>query len=233
MRTSLFLTTLFAFTLVSGAALADKGSRGAERLRVRGDTVDKSYRGAADRPAAPQAAAPRAAERVRPALDVSGRSRVSCSDTSMDCAQRSSTRGHTADARVGGAERGGRMPAVLEKAAGKDRTSFNEAGEDQGMSSRAAKRAWARAGQGVSDAPGGKGSAAPDAQKALRERATGVSSSARMVCNEAGECMMSSKTAKKEWAYQSVKAGTFKPEAAEPTPAARAWAAMKGTKVER
>lgn len=228
MRTSLFLSTLFAFTLVSGAALADKGSRGAERLRVRGDTVDKSYRGAADRPAVRQAAAPRAAERVRPALDVSGRSRVSCSDTSMDCAQRSSTRARVADARAG-APRGGRMPAVLEKAAGKDRTSFNEAGEDQGMSSRAAKRAWARAGQGVSDAPRGKGSAAPD----LRERATGVSSSARMVCNEAGECMMSSKTAKKEWAYQSVKAGTFRPEAAEPTPAARAWAAMKGTKIER
>jgi hypothetical protein len=32
-----------------------------------------------------------------------------------------------------------------------------------------------------------------------------------MACNEADECMMSSKTAKKMWAYEAVRNGTWSP----------------------
>ena len=37
----------------------------------------------------------------------------------------------------------------------------------------------------------------------------GQAGSDRMVCNEADECMMSSKASKKIWALESIKAGTF------------------------
>ena len=47
----------------------------------------------------------------------------------------------------------------------------------------------------------------------------GQAGSERMVCNEADECMMSSKAAKKVWAIESVKAGTFRAASVEATPA--------------
>ena len=40
-------------------------------------------------------------------------------------------------------------------------------------------------------------------------RLMGQAGSDRMVCNEADECMMSSKASKKIWALESIKAGTF------------------------
>ena len=48
---------------------------------------------------------------------------------------------------------------------------------------------------------------------AERTRGTDDTTGARMACNEADECMMSSKTAKKMWAYEAVRAGTFAPSA--------------------
>ena len=51
-----------------------------------------------------------------------------------------------------------------------------------------------------------------------------------MVCNDADECMMSSKAATKTWAYNSIKAGTWQgPAAAQPSNAARAIAEQKAS----
>lgn len=217
MRTSLFVPALFAVALAGSSALAEKSHRRIpDRIRSRGDVVDKSYRGArhdvvkasSSRPSRP------AARHMNHAA-----SRVRCSDVGVDCAaRRSSVRAAAAEVSAASGERNARMPAFMAKILGSDRTSFNEAGEDQGMGTRAAKRAWSKA------AASGGASHEIDAHGAERKASVGVpAAGSRMSCNEAGECMMSSKAAKKEWAYQAVRAGTWRgPEAKSKTPAERA-----------
>jgi hypothetical protein len=210
MRTTLFLPTLLALGLASGAALADKSHGAVDHLRHRGDVLDKSYR------AAPSHASPQGSQHVnapvRPTRDP-GASRVTCSEMGQDCPQRSARTG-------GGSERGGassvsHAPTFLDKVLGSDRTAINEAGETQQMSSRAVKRAWSHGGAG------GAGAATVPLAHQQQHLRTGEQASAnRMACNDAGACMMSSKGAKKEWAYNALKAGTWKGPEAAPAPAA-------------
>lgn len=236
MRTSLFVPALFAVALVGSSALAERPNRSVpDRLRARGDVVEKSYRNAPERGAKAAPQAPQQASRGRAFLDRGG-SRVSCSDAGVDCAAQRGASGRAAALESSGASaaggRGARIPSFMQRFLGSDRTAMNEAGEDQGMSLRAAKRAWANAGRTVSGDE--KGAADRGAEAAARGAASqkaqvGVPSGGnRMACNDAGECMMSSKAAKKEWSYQAVRAGTWNgPDVKSATPADRAIAEMK------
>ena len=215
MRTTLFLPALCAVTLLGGAALAHPSHGSADHLRARGDVVDKSYRVAERSPAARishDVGVP-----VQPTFEHASM-RVACSEMAPDCPQRGSTRG--LEAAAGQPGHAARAPAFLDKVLGSDRSNFNEAGESQGMSSHAVQRAWSHAGTGASSA-----ASLPLSHQQQRLRTEGQASQNRMSCNEGGECTMSSKGAKKEWAYQSVKAGTWRaPEVkqavAAPAPAA-------------
>jgi hypothetical protein len=233
MRTSLFVPALFAVSLIGSAALADKPHGAVDRVRAHGDVVDKSYRSAAQRPAA---GAPQQVNAPARYQFNGGTSRVSCSDVAADCPTRraaarspaaahaSAGEDHAAAASVGG--RAVRAPAVLDKALGSERTSFNEAGEDTGMSKRAANRLWAHAG----DRSAAAGALTPAAAKQA-SRADNQSAETRVACNEGDQCMASSKATKKQWAYEAVKAGTWKgPEEKKETGAARSIREMKASK---
>ena len=230
MRTTVFLSTLFAVTLLGGAALADKPQaaatpvkvpRSIEKLRVHGDVVDKAYRGPSA--ATPQArevqqAAPSRQQARRPTL---GDSRIYCSEMGADCARpRAEQKASVVDQGAAKGERNVRPPASLDKVLGSDRMHCNEADECS-MSSRAVKRAWSRAAaEGTAAAAGAVG--APDAKESqlAKIRTQRAKPEARMSCNEAGECSMDPKAVAREWAKASIKAGTFKaPEQASPTPA--------------
>jgi hypothetical protein len=106
-----------------------------------------------------------------------------------------------------------RPPAFLDKIVGSDRTNFNEAGEDQGMSPRAAQRLWSHAA-----GPGGGEKTAIALGGAQREtdRKSHQASDARMASNEDDVGFMSPKAARKEWAKASIDAGTWKGPAKEP-----------------
>jgi len=229
MRTSLFLSTLFAvsmpLTLTAGAALAEKPHdaaatrepRSIELVRAHGDVVDKVYsapvdrteRGASQQSQARQVRQPAAGARLDPAA-----SRINCSDTGADCGAHGSGRGQASGLEASSSQTGrsARMPAFLDKILGSDRTNFNEAGEDQGMSPRAANRMWARAAGDHHGAAGTTAVAAPTQVERKEQQA----SSERMSCNDADECSMSLKGARKEWANASIKAGTWSGPAAEP-----------------
>jgi hypothetical protein len=246
MRTTLFLSSLFAVTLVSGAALAEKPGasstparmpRALEKVRIHGDIVGKVYRGS-NRTIVDKAQKAATPERVRPTRNPLSKveSRINCSNTGVDCGaprarndEKASGLGTTS---VDGA-RERQPPAFLQKILGSDRMQCNEADECS-MSQRAARRAWSRASNGQKtvgdrDSHGTADSAASaGAQQAQQQRVEKVRTrrsevQARMVCNEADECMMSSKEAKKIWAYEAVKAGTWKgPAAKSKTPAEKA-----------
>jgi len=230
MRTSLFVPALFAVSLFGSAALADKSHGAFERVRARGDVVDKSYRSAGHRSVAGASHQVDAPTRYQ---FHGGVSRVSCSDTSADCPTRrapvrgpAAARGRAGEERAVGATVGGRAvraPAALDKVLGSERTSFNEAGEDAGMSSRAVKRIWSHASPGAAHG----GALTPAAAK-RQSRADNQSSDTRVACNEGDQCMASSKATKRQWAYEAVKAGTWKgPEAKKETGAERSLAEMR------
>jgi hypothetical protein len=236
MRTSLFLSTLFAVSMVGGAALAEKpqGSsqepRAVERLREHGDTVDKVYRAAPDAGArgAAQAAQSRESHAVRLAppqarspIDRAA-SRINCADSDPHCgSSQGASHAVTMADGAGGASHAARAPAFLDKVLGNDRTDINEAGIDQGMSTRAANRAWSHAGHAG-------GATLPMANQPQVDRKEQQYQSARVSCNEGDDCTISSKEVKKEWATQAVKAGTWQgPERREPTNAARRIAAER------
>jgi hypothetical protein len=220
MRTALLLSTLFAVSTIGGAALAEKPQVGTspreprviEHIRAHGDTVDKSYRpeGRDARPGeAPSTRATPASAHAKPILS-RGESRVNCSDTGVDCtASHGKAQGQSAGAEGGHASR---PPAFLDKILGNDRTNFNEAGEDQGMSLHAAQRAWSRA----SAARGNTTPALTMGTQRQVDRKSLQASDARMSCNEADECSMSTKAMRKVWAEASIKAGTWTGPAKEP-----------------
>jgi hypothetical protein len=229
MRTHLFLSTLFAVSMIGGAALAEKpqGAGGArepravQQLRAHGDTVDKAYAAPQQRMAtagggaagstSTRGQAP-AGQRAHGAFD-HGANRINCSETGVDCLAHSGSHQAVAEAGAGSTGRGVQRPAFLDKLLGSDRTNFNEAGEDQGMSPRAANRAWASA---AGQHHGTEGATVSlSAQKQL-DRLDQQRSSARMSCNEADECSMSNKAMRKEWAGASIKAGTWTGPAKEP-----------------
>jgi len=240
MRTNLFVSTLFALSLVSVAALAEKphdgtqgkGPRALENLRSHGDMVDKTYRGADKAPgnASSQASTTSRTSQTKTSID-KGASRVNCSESGADCSASSRAAGNSANGLEAGASQHGyavRAPAFLDKILGNDRTNFNEAGEDEGMSGRAVKRAWSHSSGSV----GGRGAAGTAtlllAGQKQNVRGQEQASSDRMSCNDADECMMSSKAVKKSWAYTSIKAGTWSgPEPVQPSNAERAIAEQK------
>lgn len=227
MRTHLFLSTLFAVSGVlagaGGAALAEKphdatqakAPRAIENLRSHGDTVDKAYRGADKAPAGASQTSARVTQTKSP-VDT-GSSRINCSESGADCSAPRAPSASRANGLEAGASQHGyavRPPAFLDKILGSDRTNFNEAGEDEGMSGRAVKRAWSHAGGGRAAST----ATVPLAGQKQNVRAQEQASSDRMSCNDADECMMSSKAVKKIWAYTSIKAGTWTgPEAAQPS----------------
>jgi hypothetical protein len=229
MRATLILSTLFAVSLTAGAALADKP---VDKLRHRGDTVDKVYTHG-DK-AAPQAsqAASSSTPQAKSQID-RGASRINCSDTGADCARSGSpaaaARGSAAGPTTVG-DHPARTPAFLDKVLGRDRTNFNEAGEDQGLSRRGVNRAWSHGTTAAqSQRPGSASATLPLSRQQQHARGDMQASQDRMVCNEADECMMSSKAVKKTWAYEAIKKGTWQgPAAAKPSAAAVAVAAMKG-----
>jgi hypothetical protein len=232
MRTSLFLSTLFAVTLVGGAALAEKPHdagqgrepRVVEQLRAHGDIVDKSYSSPdkASRAVDHSTQAATSTRQVKNPLDRSA-SRVNCSDSGADCGAKSSAaRAATVESSSSATGRSARIPAFLDKILGSDRTDFNEADMDEGMSTRAARRAWERAGASHHSTSHAEGASAASlaAQKQV-SRYDEQYSSSRVSCNEGDMCMASSKETKKEWSYDAIKAGTWQgPEKAAPTPAA-------------
>ncbi|MFT3776612.1 MAG: hypothetical protein QM820_65570 [Minicystis sp.] len=253
MRTTLFLSTLFAVSLVGGAALAEnphsaptRVPRAIERVRAHGDTVDKSYRGA-DKVQGQSTAEQQASQVVTQAQQARQRfdrsaSRINCSESGAECGSaRKDGSTQAFDAAGSKADRNVRAPAFMDKFLGSDRTNFNEAGEDQGMSSRAAKRAWSKAAAanhaatGNTDAPAADGEvkqAAPNASPTQLDSAVRTqrqSSEERMSCNEAGECSMSNKAVAKIWAYDAIQKGTWTgpKEAPKPTAAELAIKQMK------
>jgi hypothetical protein len=226
MRTFPTLSTLFAVSLLGGVALAENphvggvAPRVVEKVRAHGDIVDKTYGavgrggGGASMGTPAQAGVQKAAT---PLQRVS--SRINCSDSGVDCG---APKGNAGSGGRGGGEAashagtGAKVPpiAILNKVLGSDRTNFNEAGEDQGMSLRAAKRAWERA-NGFHR--GGRASAElPLSAQQKVDRHSEQRSDARMSCNEADECSMSVKAARKEWANASIRAGTWTGPAKEP-----------------
>ena len=233
MRHSLFLSTLFAVSMIGGAALAEKPQSAAareprvvENLRAHGDTVDKVYRApAAERSSAASrfnsataGARPARTPNVRNPIDRAA-SRINCADSDVNCTS-SHSAARVVNAGAGAAGNGRynvRPPAFLDKVLGSDRTDFNEAGLDEGMSARAAKRAWSHAGQG-----GAEKASATLAETTQVDRKQSQYQSSRVSCNEGDACSASSKDVKKEWAYAAIKAGTWSgPEKREPTNAAR------------
>ena len=230
MRTSLFLSTLFAVSMFGGAALAERPHDGAaakeprslEHVRAHGDVVDKVYSAPAERGSAQVGGQ---VSQLRVAQPATGKARfdhsanrINCSDTGADCALRGASQApgtHASGLEASSTQTGrsARVPAFLDKVLGNDRTNFNEAGEDQGMSPRAANRAWAHSATDHHGAGAGIPALASPAQVDRKEQ---QASSARMSCNEADECSMSIKAARKEWAQSSIKAGTWSGPARDP-----------------
>jgi hypothetical protein len=232
MRTNLFLSTLFACSLVGGAALAEKphdaakAPRAIEHLRSHGDTLDKTYRASDKAPVGASSATPSTtATHTKSAVD-KGSSRINCSESGADCsASHGDTHAAGAEASAKGSSYVLRAPAFLDKILGSDRTQFNENGDEEGMNHNAVKRAWSH---GAADRAGASAATISLASQKQNVRTQEQASSDRMACNEGDECMMSSKAAKKTWAYNSIKAGTWQgPAAATPSNAERAIAEQK------
>jgi hypothetical protein len=92
---------------------------------------------------------------------------------------------------------------LLGRAAASGRTSFNEAGEAQGMSTSAAKMVVAK--MAKTRAPG-NGYDRDKLNNARGKEMLGKAApSARMMCNEAGECSMGNSGAKAEWQKEAMK----------------------------
>lgn len=93
------------------------------------------------------------------------------------------------------------------------------------MSSRAVKRAWSRV---AANNAGSATAIVPLAQQKQVVRTQEQASAARMSCNEADECSMSSKAVKTVWAYDQIKKGVWQgPDAPKVSPADVAVARMK------
>jgi len=216
MRTNLFLSTLVAVSLVAGAALAEKPTRpvreprAIQALRIHGDLHDKTY-GRTDKAARASSSTDVVREVKNPLRDTAA-SRINCSDTGADCsrAARPAQAGNAASASRAGVQQNGARNPVRQRVDA--RVNCNEADECS-ASSKATQAKWAGAGTKV-----GKGAVTMLSPRDVQPRLLGQAGSDRMVCNEADECMMSSKAAKKIWAVEAIKAGTFRGAPADATP---------------
>lgn len=225
MRHSLFLSTLFVISSIGTAALAEsapaipKEARPIDRLRAHGDVVDKVYYSAtrgehAGRPGAarPAPAAP-APSRGSAPVD-KGANRVNCSDSGVDCVVAKGKTSTVAEASQGQTGRAARAPAFLDKILGSDRTNFNEAGEDNGMSRNAVKRAWSSSSGGATQSK--VTDVAVLGMQRQVDRKSQQAASERMSCNDADECSMSTKDQRRVWARASIDAGTWSGPAKAP-----------------
>jgi hypothetical protein len=196
MKPILFFLGTLAVSLIGSAALAEKGhpGGGVDRHRARGEVVDR----ASHHPAREAQSRPMPAARSTPQVPGTAASRVRCSESGLDCP----TRHRASKASEGGSRTSphGELPALpgrLAKALGSDRTAINEAGEDQGMSKRAANRVWARAAAGHASSDAAHGGRLP----ALPGRLAKALGSDRTAINEAGEDQgMSKRAANRVWA---------------------------------
>jgi hypothetical protein len=231
MRTTLFVSTLFAMSLVGGVALAEKPPVTpakepkvvVDKLRAHGDVVDKNYR-VADKSASKGQESSTQVRQSKSRIDKSA-NRVNCSDTGADCAApRGVAHANGLEASQASTGRATKAPAFLDKILGSDRMACNEADECS-MSNRAVRRAWSH---GSAAGKGGASAVVPLAKQQQHDRNGEQASSDRMVCNEADECMMSSKAAKKDWSYAAVKNGTWASPGGKPmSNAARAIAEQR------
>lgn len=216
MRTTLFLSGLFAVSLFGTVALAEKPHadkpvrepKAVQVLRSHGDQVDKAARAHDKASQKASQATNQAKANQRNPLDRSG-SRVNCSDTGADCGKgaRANDPASGAAGTAGGVHRPAQWPAFMDKILGSDRMACNEADECS-MGHAAVNRAWSRA---AGNNAGASSAAVPLAQQRQVPRELNQASQQRTSCNEAEECSYSSKGAKKEWAYSAVKAGTWQP----------------------
>ncbi|MEO7329158.1 MAG: hypothetical protein ABI193_11295 [Minicystis sp.] len=223
MRTNLFLSTLFAVSLVGGVALAEKPThdrpvrepRAIQALRVHGDTVDKAYAHAGKASHAGNASSSATRETKSPLRDTAA-SRINCSDTGADCGRtsRPAQASHGAGAGAGhvGVQKDSTRSPLRQNA--DSRMNCNEADECSASSKSAASKWSGGAGAKVGKNAGANVLTPRDAQP----RMLGQAGSERMACNEADECMMSSKASKKIWALESIKAGTFRSATGDVTP---------------
>jgi hypothetical protein len=203
MRTGLFLSSLFAASLVTGAALADN-HHPIEFGRAHGDTYEKTYKVVESSHAGGSVDHNAATGGSKSPLQAKANERVNCSQEGADCAA-----SHGSAARAGSsagspsAKSSKAMPAAI---AGKSssRESCDEAGEGCEMSSKAAKSMGSK-GHGANDPT----EATPMAQSAMAaiDRKMNQAYGARMSCNEGDECSMSSKDAAKIWRTEAFKAG--------------------------
>jgi hypothetical protein len=209
MRTSLFVSTLFAVSLLGGAALADKPTP-VDKVRKHGDTFER-YRVERTTPASTSSSAARSNPARPQQLGTPGASRINCSDASTDCGAKSATArqawNKSSGKPVSLAESVRRGPNPLEGKVS-ERVNCNE-GEQCSLSNIGAKSIWAnhraRSGVGASDAASSK-------SQSVMSRKLHQAYEARMACNEGEECSFSSKDAKKIWRTEAFKAGTVDPK---------------------
>lgn len=214
MRTSLFLSTLFAVSLVGGLAMAEKGETKVNIHRDRGDMVDKSYRHDA-RPVnnVTRGTTDRYGTGAKNPTAKMGQERVNCSTDSADCSAShgSSQRGATTSNPAGMAAKTASGKNAIEKfdQSASARTSCNE-GDECSMSSKAAKQVWSNHGaQATMAAQVSQPSSAPGgaASRLIQQRTEPRTSQGDSAGGE--DASTPSKVNKQFWAYEAVKAGTF------------------------
>jgi hypothetical protein len=209
MRTSLFVSTLFAVSLFGGVALADKpDSNVTDRLRRRGEVVDKVR--TPERAVRTSLSGDRGqtTAAVKNPLEARVKSRINCSDTDMDCRTHRAVRPQQqAESKKLGALQQSvkhKGPNPLEEKVSM-RVKCNE-GDECTLSTLGAKALWNKErGKTGSDA------STQRAGQVASDRMLNQAYAARMSCNEGEECMMSSKEAQKIWRTEAFKAGTVDP----------------------
>ena len=142
MRTMLFVSSLFAASLVTGAALADN-NHPIEFGRAHGDTFEKTYKVSRTESAHGSATADRTAASGRSVVQQKQSQVVNCSSEGADCAASHGNAAHGAGASGSTDKRPSihsREPASVSERSGKnDRVQCDEAGEGCQMSSKATK----------------------------------------------------------------------------------------------
>jgi hypothetical protein len=203
MRTSLFVSTLIAVSLVGSAALADKAKGPGEKLRMRGEMHEKFQRVDRVKPQAHSSARSDRSSMLKSPADT----RRSCSESQADCsASRSTAARNDARGKLGALQASVKKgpPNPLESKIGGMKMACNE-GEECSLSRAGAKAIWSKA------RVSGGATGAATTTGGFDDRKLNQVASARMGGD--GEPYMSSKEAQKIWRTEAFKAGTVDPNA--------------------
>ena len=202
MRTSLFLSSLFAVSLVGGVALADSSRGHSDPGRSHGDQVDKSYStpsshavsSSSARTAAP---APYGSNSKSP-LSKTETDRINCAPDAEACGHS----GHAARAPQGSQG----TPATGAKSAPAKNPMHQRESQRVNCSDGDDCTASSKASKALSG--GAKTGASTSVQNNATANRKDAQVSVRMACDDSGECSMSSKDAQKFWRAEAFKAGT-------------------------